>query len=986
MGLASSEVNAVIQDEDGYIWTGTSDGLQRFDGTRFKTFRHNPADPLSIPANLVRQLMLDHKKNLWILTGDGKVGIFDTRTFRFREASVKLKIPEAVRSSIKRLVMDDRGNIFFLLAGNEVVTWNEKLNEFSYTHNFFSIPPGKQVADFVHQPGTDKYWIAIQGEGIAIYDAGTRRLQYQWTALPGEAPSDLLYKIDGAYNLHFDKKGRLWLQRWGAGFPEVFCYDLRETSKPPLKFEFITELKTYYETYRFFEQPDSTLWITGLGVFARYLEKEKKFQLVHNGYLNERSILYEKVIALMQDKEKNIWVGTDNNGLYRFNPSQQYFTNISHTNRITGLKGQGSIMSVVPTRYGTLLVGSWGDGIYQYDRNLNLLPTNIKGIDNKLGPSAWSFCASADSNTIWISAQPGIYAFDQSRRAAVYYNPPVLQNKTVRQVAEDKQGNLWIGMQGIGVFKWNAEAIKKKEINAVHRVESVPVVQINKITIDHKGYVWIATSTSGVYVVDPTTEKILLRFGKDEKNEFRLPEEGVSSVLEYDKTRMVITTGRQVILYNRMLNQSLVLGSPEIVSGFIAAVEKDKKGYLWISTTMGIYRVNIRNRVFVGFNRDDGIDNDHFILAASAQLPDGRLVFGSTTQFVIFDPAAIDVDIRNPEVKITDFRVMNKSLVVDSLLKLKQVELRHNNNSLVVEFSSLMYSSACLVLYKLEGLDKDWNTADKNNQAIYSYLPPGKYTFLLKTISPDGNEGTKITRVPIRVNAPFWKSWWFYSLLALLTGILLFWFDRERMKRKEAILKMRGDIAGNLHEQVSTALNNINILSEMARLKADKDTEKSKEYLEQIHTKSHSMIIALDDMLWTLDPENDSMVKTTERMREYIDALKNRYGVNINMEVDKKVESLVLNMKLRHEAFLVFKEGIKNLVTVGATNCNVYISLERGYLLFTTQFDHQHCDMQQLNNLLHRQDLEKKLKDMQASIDVQVHKTNSVITLEVPVS
>ena len=196
---------------------------------------------------------------------------------------------------------------------------------------------------------------------------------------------------------------------------------------------------------------------------------------------------------------------------------------------------------------------------------------------------------------------------------------------------------------------------------------------------------------------------------------------------------------------------------------------------------------------------------------------------------------------------------------------------------------------------------------------------------------------------------------------------------------------MRSDIAGNLHEQVNTALNNINILSEMARLKADKDPEKSKEYIEQIHTKSHNMIIAMDDMLWSINPHNDNMAKTTERMREYIDALQTRYGVSISMEVDKKVELLELNMKLRHDAFLWFKEGIKNLVTVGASILHVYMSLEKNHLIFIAQFDTEGCDMKQLNNLLHRQDLESKLKTMNATIDIAVHKTSSTITLEIPV-
>jgi signal transduction histidine kinase len=205
------------------------------------------------------------------------------------------------------------------------------------------------------------------------------------------------------------------------------------------------------------------------------------------------------------------------------------------------------------------------------------------------------------------------------------------------------------------------------------------------------------------------------------------------------------------------------------------------------------------------------------------------------------------------------------------------------------------------------------------------------------------------------------------------------------MKRKQAILKMRGDIAANLHGEINTALNNINILSEMARLKSGKDPGKAEEYIDQIHDKSHNMIIAMDDMLWSLDVENDSMQKTVERMREYIEALNNRHGAFIEMLVEKKVEQLKLNMKLRHEAFLLFKDGIQNLVQAGVTICQIHIDLEKSRLIFTMQFATEHCDMQQLNNLFNRRDMEKRLEAINAELDIQVHKSSSVFVLRVPV-
>ena len=249
----------------------------------------------------------------------------------------------------------------------------------------------------------------------------------------------------------------------------------------------------------------------------------------------------------------------------------------------------------------------------------------------------------------------------------------------------------------------------------------------------------------------------------------------------------------------------------------------------------------------------------------------------------------------------------------------------------------------------------------------------------------EGNESTKITQLKITVSPPFWKTWWFYSLLVLLVAIVLFWLDKERMKRKEAIQKMRSDIADNLYQDVNTALSNINILSEMAKLKADKEPEKSKEYIQQIHSKSQQMIIAMDDMLWGISPENDSMQKTIERVKEHIDSLRNRNNVKIDLLIDKKIEELKLNMKVRQNVFWFFKNGSANIVKTGATNCKIHIALERPHLIYTMEFDNTHSDMQQLNNLLQRQELAKKLEEVKAVIDFQLHKTKSVIEIRVPV-
>ena len=273
----------------------------------------------------------------------------------------------------------------------------------------------------------------------------------------------------------------------------------------------------------------------------------------------------------------------------------------------------------------------------------------------------------------------------------------------------------------------------------------------------------------------------------------------------------------------------------------------------------------------------------------------------------------------------------------------------------------MSFTNALLIQYKLDELDKEWQTADKNNQAIYSYLPPGKYHLHFRTVDPQGNKKDSHVQLNIKITPRSGSPGGFIVCSVLLAALLIYWFDKEWLRRKAVMQKMRSDIAGNLHEEINSALGNINILSEMALMKSEKEPEKSKEFIRQIHSRSHNMIIAMDDMLWSISPDNDSMDKTVDRMREYIDALQNRHQVKIELLVDKGIGKLELNMRLRHEAFVLFKEGIKSLVTAGVTYCAIEIGSDKNELVYTMQFNNAGADMQQLNNLLQRQDMEKHM-------------------------
>ena len=910
-GIASNEVVCVTQDKEGYIWVGTTNGLQRFDGTRFRNFQHQENNPRTIPANYVGEMVFDKNDNFWIQTGGDRVGLFDRKKFVYTDVPLRTS-NELYKRSEKRIRTDEEGNVMVVIGNLELLTYNKRTNEFSSRYNFLPIGHEWHIVDVLQIPGTRKYVIGNQ-KGLAIYNRATNNLSYKGHNIEKEPLVDSLGDKTGTVNLYMDRKGRLWFDTWEDAAPAIYAFDMKSNKIFLNKGRVNDIARAYHEARGFLEQRDGTFWLNGLNIFCRFIEKEKRFEGVYNKYENEQSISYNRVNDTWEDTEGNIWVATNNNGLFRFNPAAQFFTNIRHINRVSKLPGGGSFMSFARMNDGTVLAGSWGDGLYRLDKDFKFIPVDIKGYNETTrNPSAWCMVHSHDSNIIWVGAQPGIHRINQKTRSVEIFDPPLMQSRTVRQVAEDRFGNLWIGMQSTGVYKWNKEKGKRKFDDGIEKFSSIPPVQILKITVCKQGYIWIGTSSIGLYVIDPATDKIIRHYGVRETDERRLPVDGVGSVFQYDDTTMILGTSDLHFINTRTGKITRNIPLPDKIPGSIAAIEKDKLGYVWVSMTSGIFRLNPKNEIFIHFDRIDGIDNDFFIIAASLKLPDGRLLFGADNQMVLFNPLDVRINDAAPDITITGFDLMNRSLPVDSLLKRDRIELTPEDNSISIEFSGLQYSSTYKIKYMLEGMDKEWKTADKSQRAIYSYLPPGSYTFMVRSEDAEGRSGKNVTKMVIKVLPPFWKTWWFLGLVIFAATAVLFWLDKLRMQKLRSMEGVRTRIATSLTEDMTSSLTNINISSELAKTKINTDTQRTREYINQISETSNRMVQSMYDMVWSIDPKNDTMIDTIDRMKNHAVEIENSYPISINFDINKQVEKLKLDMEIRYELLCIYKEAVNN--------------------------------------------------------------------------
>jgi len=907
-GLLASETTSLQQDPDGYIWIATLNGLQRYDGHRFLNFHHDDHNPLTIPDDKVYKILLDKDGRLWLLCTDNKIGYFNTKDFTFHPVNVDAD--EQWKKSQAFFLKDNAGNAMICFLLLTIVTYDETTNEFTARKTPFIYPKTWKPVWFSQDHIHNDYWIGCDS-GLAKYNPSTKTLSYRDHNVDKDPVIQHLEKFHFISQPYFDHSGRFWMISWppkSAGM-KFLSYDL-STGKikdwaPDLLF---TLHSVYYEIHSIKEMEDGSIWISGINMFASLDKNQDDFEMVANDLPGEYSIRYDHVWELLEDREKNLWVGS-NSGLYRFNPTAQLFRKVKNRRIYKDSVHSPDVTDFLQTKSGDILVSTWGSGLFSYNSRLRPIQTNY--MDQSLRTvELMVWCMHQRSNgDIWRGNQDGnIFVWHASSNSTQRILRPEAEGSTIRQIAEDRNGNLWLGTNNGLLIKWDASNNQFKQI---HRLNST----ILRLYADKQGDIWTCTSGNGVYKINPDNDSIAASYFSSGPVGKKMMTSGATDIIQYNDSLFMVASGGLNILNVRNDSISYYSTNNGLPSNTVTNVIKDKKGLLWITTERGLCSLDYENNMLVIYTEEDGVHTNSFDVASTCLLNDGRILIGASHDFIVFNPSDLmKPETSPPDVFITGFSLMNKPLLMDSLIKLNSVELSQEQSSITIDFSTLTYLTRFGIRYMLEGMDKDWVKGNGDiNQAVYNYLPAGNYTFKIKASNRGSEFSKKITELKIKVKPPFWKTWWFVGLLAFAAVGIIFWIDKFRIAHIRNTERVRTRIATSLTKDMSSTLSNINMLSEMAKHKAGTDIDRTKDYIGQISDSSHRMMEVMDDMVWSISPENDEMQSMLVRMKKYANAIEIQYNVEINFNIDEKVGRLQLDMDRRHELFLIFKEALLNI-------------------------------------------------------------------------
>lgn len=820
-GLSNSTIEAIFQDSRGFLWFGTRDGLNRYDGYEMRVFRADPQDSTTLSDGFIRQIVEDQNQKLWIATTNG-LNCLAPSTNRFRRYFNQPSNPASLsHNAVSAVYGDKKGNLWVGTAGGGLNRLNRKENNFTrFTKDGKAGSLGNNMVNCLLEDRKGNFWIGTDG-GLYLMNRENRTfyLFYNNTAT-GQAAENNKVRC-----LQEDLQGNIWI---GTGSNGLFRFHPQQktfeqflhsdTDPASLSSNMVLSLMT---------DSKGNLWVGTInGGLNQFKLQTATFFHYQNNLLDPTSLSQRTVSSLLEDREGNLWVGTHRGGISFFSPFSEKFrlfrqgpsaTDLSHSN----------VKAFAEAKDGTLWIGTDGGGLNAYNlvintfRHFRYQPQNTAS----LGSDEVLHVMEDSSGKLWVSTWGGgLNLFDPRNGTFTRFkqnpsDPHSLSSDFVQKVVEGRNGTLWVATYygGLNIFDPRTKQFRRFLQGSKGSISGNNIVSLQD---DKDGNLWIGTDDGGLNFLNVTTGAIRQYFNQDEK----FPD---LRVIFFDKRGRLWIGQKGLYLFQPQTNRFQAFAEKAGLSQeFIKGIVEDEAGTLWISTNHGLTQLNPETGAFKKYNPADGLQGLEFEANAFLKTRNGEIYFGGVNGFNSFYPATLTENKAIPPVYLTGFEIFNKpvlpgqngSPLAEDISLTKEVHLSYRQSTLSFTFAALNYTASenNRYKYKLENFDRDWIDAGTERKATYTNLPPGTYTFLVKGSNNDGMWNEKAARLNVIISPPYWETWWFKALvtLFLLVGVgLVVWQRRKvEMKRimdekKEEMHQMQLQFFTNISHEFRTPLS-----------------------------------------------------------------------------------------------------------------------------------------------------------------------------------
>lgn len=841
-GLSQSTVYASLQDRQGFLWFGTADGLNRYDGYSFVVFRRTGADSTSLSSSFVQALAEDSQGMLWIGTKDGGlnrlnpqtrgISVFRTATERSR-TSATAPSNELAHNNVTALRMSRDGHTLWIGTDGGGVQSIDVQNVSQGFRRWQMPNQQNALTKRVSSVLEDAAGRILIGTANGLYRLEPSTGAWEalaYSALRKEPSASSATRVRA---LCEDAFGNLWigteagLFRMNQTTRAVKAYRHTPTNAHSLGSDVVQVL---------YQDRQLRLWVgstNGVSIFDRQTDAFFTYQRRPNSL---HSLATDAIYSITQDRSGMIWIGSYGGGLNTYHDNVAQFTTYGYDPMNPQSLSANSISALCEDRTGTLWVGTWVSGINRFDRerrtNTDDMGVFTQITHNTLNPRSpkslsdrFVRCIHEDRRgRLWIATAGGIDVLDPrtttviQRYAHEPNNPNSLGSNNVFTIMEASNGTIWVGTLDAGVHCLRITNDHPKGVWTQYRHRDNDTTSLSNDIVrclaeDAEGMIWIGTRGGGLNKLNPRTG-VCTHYRHDERNPSSLSADALFSLhFDHNGTLWIGTQGGGLCRFDRRTASfDAVRERDGLANDVVYGVVEDEHGTFWLSGNKGLTRVHrpsleaallerrskqqpLPQQLFRCYDARDGLQSNEFNAGAYCRGQSGRLYFGGVLGLNEFYPDSIRANPIVPPVVITAFKLFNKpfdGLTLPNAAVLPSVRLNYNDNFFSIEFAALntLLPERNRYRYKLDGFDNDWmDLQGMKREVSYTNLDEGEYTFYVRGSNNDGVWNMDGAAMKIRIMPPWWRTSWFRSIAALLVLGGLYAVYKLRTRSMERLAK-----------------------------------------------------------------------------------------------------------------------------------------------------------------------------------------------------
>ena len=799
-GLSNSYVVSITQDKHGFIWFATESGLNRFDGTSFVVYKRQNRRANSLNGNALNKVYADKADDVvWVASQRDGLNAFDCKTETFRSYVNQPGNPGSIASNaITDIINSSDGNLW-LASYHMGVDYFDKTKK-QFIHYNRSTLPGL-VSDNVWSVAEDSkgnLYIGHVFDGLSVYSTKDKTIKnYSYSNTPGSIPGNdvrCLF-IDNYENVWVGTTNGLALFDQGSG--RFISFKNNPANPNSLISNFI---------YTITQPKDGQLWIGtetgGISILdirkGMFLSPEKvSFQNIYSSD-GKNGLSHPTVRSIFEDSFRNTWIATYGGGVNFISSEPDFFQlwQYSPLPDAANSLSKSVAWGLCTDNEGQVWVGTDGGGIDVFKGGQKTASYKKGAAPRGLSDNAVLSGFKDSKGILWFGTYSGgITRYLPREKKFEHFSPAGFTAKDIRCFYEDKNGFIWIGTNGDGLYRYLPESKELLQLRRENR--NLTENYLRAVTADSDGHLWVGTFGQGLGILDNQYKVV-----RDYSINNGLHSNTITYIFRDSKNRMWVGTGEGLAVFTNCRDKELTLYTEEngLADSYIKGITEDEAGNIWISTNGGISRFNPASRTFHNYNHFDGVPIGDFMDGSVVKDKQGTVYFGSQNGVCYFNPKEMPSSRVLPPVLITKFQLYRNEIHPQyrngerstlPTTREEPITVNYNQNSFSISFNVLNYALANQVeyAYMLEGIDKMWYNSERQNEITFRNIPPGTYTFHVRAKIKNQEWDSHSTTLRIKVNPPWWLSWWAETIyllagIAILLTIIRFYKNKLKLENK----------------------------------------------------------------------------------------------------------------------------------------------------------------------------------------------------------